>query len=184
MPKAGPLEPSAAEPNVAEPTAGPNAAEPNAAARELRLRAEDAEDLAVISACLQDALVSGRDLAYDRDARNFVLVANRFRWEVAGEASGEGAGMPFERTLCGVVFDEIDGVAYRGFHRSEEDRILALLAIRRILGSDDGAAGEVIDLEFAAGVTIRLSAAAINCRARDFGEPWPTPWQPGHPLDE
>ena len=51
--------------------------------RGLRLRAEDDEDLAVISACLQDALVSVRDLAYDRDARTFVLVANRFRWEGA-----------------------------------------------------------------------------------------------------
>jgi hypothetical protein len=142
----------------------------------LRLRAEDAGDLAVISACLQDALVSVCDLAYDRDARTFVLVANRFRWE---GAAGEGEGRPFERTLCGVAFDEIDGVVYRGFHRSEEDRILSLLAIRPMLGPTGGA----IDLEFAAGATIRLTAAAISCRARDFGEPWPTVWQPGHPLD-
>src|SRR4029077_1141406 len=76
----------------------------------LRLRAEDAEDLAVISACLQDALVSVRDLAYDRDARIFVLVANRFRWE--GGVTGAAVGKPFERTLCGVAFEEIDGVVY------------------------------------------------------------------------
>ena len=162
---------------------------PNPPDRELRLRAEDADDLAVISACLQDALVSVRDLAYDRDARTFMLVANRFRWEDAGEgpraAAGEGADAPFERTLCGVVFDEIDGVAYRGFHRSEEDRILALLAIRPSLDQIPGKpAGGVILLEFAAGATIRLTAAAISCRARDFGEPWPTQWQPGHELDE
>ena len=153
--------------------------EPNPSERELRLRAEDAEDLAVISACLQDALVAVRDLAYDRDARNFVLVANRFRWESDGAAQGDGR--PFERTLCGVAFDEIDGVVYRGFHRSEEDRILSLLAIRPMPGPETGATAAVIDLEFAAGATIRLSAAAIRCRARDFGEPWPTHWQPGHP---
>jgi hypothetical protein len=147
---------------------------------ELRLRAEDAEDLAVISACLQDALVAVRDLAYDQGARNFVLVANRFRWE-GGAAEGEGS--PFERTLCGIIFDEIDSVAYRGFHRSEEDRILALLAIRPNFGPETVSTSGLIDLEFAAGVTIRLSAAAIRCRARDFGEPWPTQWQPGHPLD-
>ena len=159
--------------------------EPNPPDRELRLRAEDAEDLAVISACLQDALVSVRDLAYDRDARSFVVVANRFRWEGApGMGPGEVAGTPLERTLCGVVFDEIDGVAYRGFHRSEEDRILSLLAIRPIFGPEVRPSGGIIDLEFAAGATIRLTATAISCRARDFGEPWPTPWQPGHPLDE
>jgi hypothetical protein len=163
---------------------GPSA--PSPSDRELRLRAEDAEDLAVISACLQDALVSVRDLAYDPGARNFVLVANRFRWEGApGQDGGKGEGTPFERTLCGVVFDEIDGVAYRGFHRTEEDRILALLAIRPIFGQPSGGpASGVILLEFATGATIRLTASGISCRARDFGEPWPTPWQPGHPLDE
>ena len=148
---------------------------------ELRLRAEDAEDLAVISACLQDALVSVRDLAYDRDARIFLLVANRFRWE--GGAIGEGTGRPFERTLCGVTFDEIDGVAYRGFHRSEEDRILSLLAIRPTSGPAIGPTGGAIDLEFAGRATIRLTAVTIRCRVRDFGEPWPTVWQPDHPLD-
>jgi hypothetical protein len=148
---------------------------------ELRLRAEDAEDLAVISACLQDALVSVRDLAYDRDGRIFVLVANRFRWE--GGAIGKGARRPFERTLCGVSFDEIDGVVYRGFHRSEEDRILSLLAIRPMRGPGKSSTGATIDLEFAGDATIRLTAAAIRCRVRDFGEPWPTVWQPGHPLD-
>ncbi len=152
--------------------------EPGRSAIGLRLRAEDAEDLAVISACLQDALVAVRDLAYDRDARTFVLVANRFRWE--GSAGAPAAGVPFERTLCGVAFEAIDGVTYRGFHRSEEDRILALLAIRPIFGPSGG----IIDLEFAAGAAIRLTAAAIRCRVRDFGEPWPTVWQPGHPLDE
>jgi hypothetical protein len=138
----------------------------------LRLRAEDSEDLAVISAFLQDALVTVRDLAYDRAARTFWLVANRFRWEKA--PAGEGAA--FERTLCGVAFDDIDDVAYRGFHRSEEDRILSLLAIQTV----PGAAGALIELEFAVGATIRLQAAAISCRARDFGEPWPTAWLPDH----
>ena len=147
-------------------------------AQPLRLRAEDAEDLAVISACLQDALVSVRDLAYDRDARSFMLVANRFRWESGGDRVGEE--LPFERTMCGLAFDEIEGVAYRGFHRHEEDRILCLLAIRPMIE----ASGGLIDLEFAAGATIRLKALAIRCRARDLGEPWPTPWHPDHPGDQ
>ena len=102
------------------------------AARDCALRAADAEDLAVISACLQDALVSVRDLAYDPAARTFVLVANRFRWEGGGTDARQGA--PFERILCGVAFDAVDGAAYRGFHRSEEDRILSLLAIRSAPG--------------------------------------------------
>lgn len=143
----------------------------------LRLRAEDGEDIAVISACLQDALVAVRDLAYDREAKTFVMVANRFRWE------GGGDGASFERILCGIAFADIEDVVYRGFHRSEEDRILSLLAIQPVIRPGSSAGSAVIDLEFAAGATIRLSAAAIRCRARDFGEPWPTAWQPGHLLD-
>ena len=143
----------------------------------LRLRAADAEDLAVISACLQDALVSVRDLAYDRAARTFVLVANRFRWE----ASADGPdGAPFERILCGVAFDAVDGAAYRSFQRGEEDRILSLLAIREA----PDRAGARIDLDFAGGAAIRLIVAEISCRVRDFGEAWPTAWRPGHQLDD
>lgn len=142
----------------------------------IRLRAHDAGDLAVISACLQDALVAVRDLAYDRDERRFVFIANRFRWE-RGVAAGSAR---FERTLCGVAFAEVDSVAYRGFRRSEEDRILSLLAVR----AQGVGAGGTIDLEFSAGAAIRLGVAAINCYARDLGEPWPTAWQPGHAADE
>jgi len=144
----------------------------------LRLRAADNEDLAVISACLQDALVSVRDLAYDQAARTFVLVANRFRWEADG--AGAEAGAPFERILCGVAFDAVDGVAYRGFHRSEEDRILSLLALR----ATPDPAGAAIELAFAGGPAIRLTVEGISCRVRDFGDAWPTAWRPGHQLDD
>ncbi|HEX6443362.1 MAG TPA: DUF2948 family protein [Stellaceae bacterium] len=148
-------------------------------AEPLRLRAEDADDLAVISACLQDSLVSVRDLVYDRDGRSFMLVANRFRWESGAEPAGTDPP-PFERTLCALAFDDIESVAYRGFHRNEENRILCLLAIRPTV---DGAGG-TIDLEFAAGVTVRLKTSRVRCRLRDLGEPWPTAWYPEHATDE
>jgi hypothetical protein len=159
------------------PAAGADPAEPRPG---LRLRAEDCEDLAVISACLQDALVAVRDLAYNRAGRNFVLVANRFCWEgCGGGPAGDGGGL--ERTLCGLEFDEIEGVTYRGFRRCEEDRILSLLAIQPAHAAPGGM---TIDLKFAAGATIRMAAAAICCRTRDFGEPWPARWLPDHALDK
>lgn len=151
-------------------------ARPAASPQGLRLRAEDAEDLAVLSACLQDALVAVRDLAYDEGAGTFVAAANRFCWE----GGGAGAAAPYARTLCLIAFEGVTGVAYRGFQRREEERILSLLAIR----ATPVGAGTMIDLEFAGGATIRLLAAAIRCRARDFGERWQTLRQPGHALDE
>ncbi|HVC53778.1 MAG TPA: DUF2948 family protein [Stellaceae bacterium] len=142
----------------------------------IKLRAEDAADLAVISACLQDALVSVRDLAFDRDERRFVLIANRFRWERNSTQAAKTSG--HQRTLCGIAFAEVDGVAYRGFRRSEEDRILSLLAVQL------HEQGRVIELDFSAGVSIRLAVARISCHARDLGEPWPTAWQPDHAADD
>ena len=136
----------------------------------LKLRAEDGEDLAVISACLQDALVSVRDLAYVLEDHTFLLVANRFRWEGGlGPAPGEAG---HQRTLCGVTFGEVSAVSYSGFRRSEDGRILSLLAIRPASGA--------ILLEFSGGAAIRLEVARILCHATDIGEPWPTPWQPRH----
>jgi len=152
----------------------------------LRLRAEDAEDLAVISACLQDALVVVRDLAYDPGAREFVLVANRFRWEGCRPGifhDGPEAGGTFERVLCGVSFDNVTAAAYRGFQRAEPDRILCLLAIRPAAAAPAGPEpGVTIDLDFAGPARIRLMTPALRVRARDFGDPWPTSWRPGHAL--
>ncbi len=145
----------------------------------LKLRAEDADDLAVLSACLQDALVPVRDLAFVRDEQIFVFIANRFRWESGlGPMPGEAG---HERVLCAVTFSAVTAVSYRGFRRGDDGRILALLAIRP---KADGAGGEAIQLEFSGAAAIRLEVVRILCRAKDLGEPWPTPWHPRHDAEE
>ncbi|MGY9006559.1 MAG: DUF2948 family protein, partial [Alphaproteobacteria bacterium] len=47
----------------------------------LKLRAIDSDDLDVLGAFLQDALVPVCDMQFIPDERRFVLVANRFCWE-------------------------------------------------------------------------------------------------------
>jgi hypothetical protein len=100
------------------------------------------------------------------------MAANRFRWE--GQPPTANGAPPHERTHCAVSFAEVSGVSYRGFRRSEEDRILSLLAIR--VGAKPG----TIDLEFSGGGTVRLGVSRISVRVADIGEPWPTAWQPDH----
>jgi Protein of unknown function (DUF2948) len=143
--------------------------------RAMKLRAEDADDLAVLSACLQDALVAVRDLGYLADEQCFVFVANRFRWETGLRPLPSEEG--HQRVLCAVTFSSVAGVSYRGFRRSDENRILCLLTIRCETGETGGAA---ILLEFAGAAAIRLDVARILCRAKDLGEPWPTQWRPRH----
>ena len=133
----------------------------------LKLRAVEGEDIAVMSAILQDALVAVSEIAYLPDEHRFVLIANRFR--------GEAATINLERVRCGVLFDNVNAAWRQGFRRSDGDRILVLLAIR----VEDGA----LRLDFAGGPAIRLEVAGILCHLEDLGEPWPTPRQPRHRVE-
>jgi hypothetical protein len=74
------------------------------------------------------------------------------------------------------MFSEVAAVSYSRFRRTDDGRILSLLAIR----PEDGA----VHLEFSSGAAIRLDVARILCHAGDLGDPWPTPWHPRHDLDE
>jgi Protein of unknown function (DUF2948) len=138
----------------------------------LKLRAEDEEDLAVVSAVLQDALVPIGEMAFLPEEKRFVLVANRFKWE--GEPLQ--GGKLFERTHTGIAFDEVAAVKTRGFDRKEADRILQVLAVR----AEPGA----VLFDFSGSDSMRLEVGRILCHLEDLGEPWPTPWRPRHPLEE
>jgi hypothetical protein len=138
----------------------------------LKLRAEDEEDLAVVSAFLQDALLPVAEMVYLQEEQRFVLVANRFMWE-RPPVDKKGRS---ERTLTGIAFDGVTAVQVRGFERSQGDRILQVLAIRSAPGA--------IIFEFSGADAMRLEVGRILCHLEDIGEPWPTPWRPRHPLDE
>lgn len=139
-------------------------------AESLRLRAEDIEDLMVVSACLQDALIALVDMAYLEEERRFVLVASRFLWE------GEGGGR-HARIHTGVSFDGVTGVRMRGINRrADGGRTFELLAI----DAEEGA----VTLVMAGGAAVRLEVEAIRCHLSDFGEPWPVAVSPRHPVVE
>ncbi len=146
----------------------------------LRLRAMDQEDLAVISAILQDALVSVGEMVYLPEESRFVLVANRFRWEpTPGETRQD-----FERILSGLCIDGVTAVRRRGFNPREHDRILSLLAIQAEAPEATPDKPTALILEFAGGSTIRLEVGRLLCHLDDLGEPWPTRWRPKHPVTE
>ena len=51
----------------------------------LRLLAEDPDDLAVVSAALQDAVAKVGDIVFEPRARRLTIVFNRYRWEAGGQ---------------------------------------------------------------------------------------------------
>ena len=145
----------------------------------LKLRAVDTEDLAVLSACLQDAVIAIRETNFLPGEGRFVFVANRFRWEDSDrEPPVEGTAI-YERGHCGVCFDAVTAVRQQGLVQSRKGQIVSLLAI------EQGEKGEgTIDLVFSAGIVIRLEVAQILCHVHDLDERWTTQWRPSHPLED
>jgi len=141
----------------------------------LKLSALDADDLGVISAACQDALVAVRDCAYFKDEKRFVLLLNRFRWEA--DPTVEAA---HSRTHSALVFNEVTAVRHHSIPLDEPDRMLELLAVAL---DDEGEDGRAVTLRFAAGRSIRLEIGRLACHLGDVGEPWATPWKPAHPVE-
>ena len=140
-------------------------------AGKLKLSALDADDLGVISAAVQDALVAVRDCAYFKDEKRFVLLLNRFQWEA--DPAIEAA---HSRTHSALVFNEVTAVRHHQIPLDEPDRMLELLAVTL---ENDGS----VALRFASGRAIRLEIGRLACHLGDVGEPWPTPWKPAHPVE-
>ena len=144
----------------------------------LKLAATDPEDIAVLSALLQDAVIPIGEMIYLAAESRFAMVANRFRWESSGDEKVRGK--IYERVRCGVTFDRVTAVRRRNFDHSNRGQMFDLLALE--------ATNEYVDLVFAGGATIRLDVERLLCHAEDFGEPWPTLWRsrqrPEHDLDD
>ena len=134
----------------------------------LKLTAQDTEDLRIISAHTQDALVRLADIRYLARTRQFVLVANRFAWEQQPSS---------ERHRTGLHFEHVLNVKQHGILALEKDAILSLLAIAFEPGPEPS--GTVV-LTFSAGGTIRLSVEYLDLQLKDLGGAWATELTPRH----
>ena len=149
----------------------------------LRLTAEDIEDLAVISACLQDAVTRQSDMSYRPREHRFAVVFNRYRWEreTVTESDDAKPRQRHQRIRTGVHFDGCLGVKTKGLDGVASDEVLSLLAIE-CESQAEGVAE--VQLVFAGGATIRMYLECIDCHLSDLSEPWEARGRPDHPLDE
>jgi hypothetical protein len=162
----------------------------------LKLSARDADDLAVIAACAQDALAPIGEIAFMAAERRFVLALNRFRWDRldAAKLAVRDSGRPpprqradatflegsdkapaYERVHSGLRFENVTAARTKGIDLRDRERILELLTIQ----AEPGA----VSLIFAGGAVIRLEITELRCFLEDFSDAWPTRWRPRHPDD-
>lgn len=144
--------------------------------KDLRLAAEDAADLEVISAALQDAVCHVRDLAFLPSTRRFACVVNRFRWEGEGKSRQKS----HERVRAGLHFENVLSARARNVAQDRPDGVLNLLAIRF---DELNAPSGVVTLVFSGGAEVQLEVEALEAHLSDLGLVWETQNKPEHDLD-
>jgi len=143
--------------------------QPDAAA--LRLHAFDEEDLAHLSAILQDAVIRVCDLAYLPGQRRFALVGARFDW--AAETKGR-----LERCRAGLHFEGVQRARLLRVPQDRPESALVLLAVTFEPGPE--APSGVVRLVFAGGAAIQLDVECVEAQLRDIGPRWAVKTRPSH----
>lgn len=133
----------------------------------LRLLAQDQDDLAVISAALQDAIAKVGDISYEAKARRLTIAFNRFRWEAGSR----------QRVRSALQVGGVLALQARKIRRDRRDAVVELLAIAFEPGEPPGG---VLTLSFAGGGDLRADVECIDAVLADVSEPWPTPRAPAH----
>ncbi|MBT5295054.1 MAG: DUF2948 family protein [Octadecabacter sp.] len=136
----------------------------------LRLKALDVEDLAVVSGLVQDAVFPGSEIKWDRTARRFALLLNRFRWEDADKA--ETRKRDYERVQSVLVIEDALRVQSQGVDPRDSDMVLSVLAIAFVEGTDGGG---FVDLTLAGDGVIRVEVEALEVVLKDVTRPYVAP---------
>jgi hypothetical protein len=131
----------------------------------LLLRAEDAEDLKILSACVQDMTVKPVDVGWQPRNRRLVLIGNRYRWEAKAPTRIRSA-LRFEAVL-------------RVERREWPDEGHAVLPLLAVTAEEDG----VLLLRFGGGTALRLHVEAVDITLEDLSGPWGAAAVPAHGQD-
>lgn len=138
---------------------------------QLKLLAEDAADLEIISAAVQDALLRVSDVNIDQKQRRFTALLSRFRWETAD-------GPHNERIRAALSFEGVLGVKSKRVRQDAPEALASILSVG--FTADDEPPGGVVRLMLAGGGEIAVTVECLEARLMDIGEPWRTPRRPDH----
>lgn len=131
----------------------------------LRLLAEDADDLQIMSMALQDAILRPQDIVWERSRRQVTLTLSRFCWECGGT-----------RVMAAMQFGDVEAVKSRRLSRGL-DMAHELLAMDFIPGEAPG--GRII-MMFAGGGDLRLDVECLDAVLTDLSDRWPARIPPHH----
>ena len=143
----------------------------------LKLVALDREDIEIVSAHLQDAVVKPADIRWRPAENRLVIALNRFDWEAAN-----GGAPEFRRRRAALRFDRVSACKCRNCSNCSEGReqVLNLLAVSF---EETDQPGGVVTLTFSGGAALRLEVECLEAELADLGPSWTTDCCPGHVID-
>lgn len=142
------------------------------------IAAEDADDLEIISAQLQDAVARVKDLVYLPKTRRFAGVFNRFKWEDAERFAGRNL-----RVRSRLYFNNVLSVKAYNLKRDNPYAIVSLLAIKFTAATQEDCGG-IVELLFAGGGAMKLEVECLDAGLSDLSGPWSAQGRPQHQLDD
>ena len=143
--------------------------------KNLKLIARTSEDLRIISAHLQDSIVSTKDIANLKKNKIFLMQLNRFMWEDIEK----GVFRKNKRIRTILKFDNVIEVNSKNISQKSKDKFLDFLAIESIQMPDNNYEMKLI---FSGDSVIRIVAEVIEVTLDDQGEPWDSKNKPKHKV--
>lgn len=141
----------------------------------LKLVALDEDDLKVVSAHVQDALLKVGDVSWLKAEKRVVIALNRFAWEQPSGFFRKKA----ERRNAVLHFEGVTALRAIGVDPARSADILSLLAVTFEPGQ---APGGTIQLHFSGGADMRLEVECIEARLADLGSAWTADSRPRHSV--
>lgn len=141
----------------------------------LKLVAFDQEDLRIVAAHVQDALVKVGDLVFDPRQKQFVIPMNRFAWERQQKRLFRRPR--YERHQSVLDFSRVLAVRSSGIDRTRPGEILSLLTVNFVKGEPPSG---TIELVFSGNAALSLDVECIEARLADTGAAWETASRPRH----
>jgi Protein of unknown function (DUF2948) len=138
----------------------------NANIDELKLVALDRDDIEVVSAHVQDALLRVADILWQPREHRFVMVLNRFDWMTAVDAVAQSKP-DYRRCRTALRFERVISCKCRNIDQNNKDARLNLLAVE--FAERDAPAGAVT-MTFSGGGVIRLEVECLEAELADLGE--------------
>jgi Protein of unknown function (DUF2948) len=133
---------------------------------ELKLVALDKDDIEVVSAHVQDAVVAVGDILWQPQDHRFVMSLNRFDWMSAVDPQPD-AKADYRRCRTALRFERVLSCKCRNLDQADRNARLNLLAVE--FNESDAPAG-VVQLIFSGGGVIRLDVECLEAELADLGE--------------